>query len=213
MSALSSDPSVVKRRRTGPVRERKKANNRAALLRAAAQVFSEMGHGAASVRDIIRRTELASGTFYNYFPDKDAIFRAVIEDAVAELRTRERELRQHATTMEAFIENYFRAYFEFIAENPERAALLRRNAGTIRTLLSGPAVLMLYEELLHDIRAAINAGILPPVSSTYLATAMSGIAFEMSLTMASREPVDAEEATSFASRLVIGGLRGLTRPL
>ena len=51
-------------------REATKAANRAAILAAARVVFADIGFGAASVRDIIRRTDLATGTFYNYFPDK-----------------------------------------------------------------------------------------------------------------------------------------------
>jgi len=52
-------------------RERTKASNRAAILEAARDVFAELGYDAATVRDIVRRTDLASGTFYNYFPDKE----------------------------------------------------------------------------------------------------------------------------------------------
>ena len=44
-----------------------------------------MGYGAASVRDIVRRTDLASGTFYNYFKDKDEIFEAVVGELTGEL--------------------------------------------------------------------------------------------------------------------------------
>ena len=47
-------------------REQTKAANRAAILEAALEVFGELGYDAASVRDVIRRTDLASGTFYNY---------------------------------------------------------------------------------------------------------------------------------------------------
>ena len=65
-------------------RERTKAANRAALVDAARAAFGTLGYEAAGVRDIVRRTDLASGTFYNYFPDKDAVFRAVVEEAGAE---------------------------------------------------------------------------------------------------------------------------------
>ena len=57
-------------------------------------VFAEEGYGAVGVRDIIRRTDLASGTFYNYFPDKEAIFRALVEDTGAEARRRVRAARR-----------------------------------------------------------------------------------------------------------------------
>ena len=60
----------------------------AALLKAARSVFSEIGFGAAGVRDIVRRTDLASGTFYNYFKDKEEIFEAVVGEMTAELLRR-----------------------------------------------------------------------------------------------------------------------------
>jgi AcrR family transcriptional regulator len=72
----------------GGRREQTKAHNRAAILAAAREVFAQLGYDAAGVRDVIRRTDLASGTFYNYFPDKEAVFRAVIDDSAQEVRRR-----------------------------------------------------------------------------------------------------------------------------
>src|SRR3989337_1352630 len=69
-------------------REQKKAGKRTALPKAARAVFAEMGYGAASVRDIVRRTDLASGTFYNYFKDKDEIFEAVAGELTGEILKR-----------------------------------------------------------------------------------------------------------------------------
>ena len=77
-------------------RERNKAANRAAILQAGREVFVEIGFGAANVRDIIRRTDLAAGTFYNYFPDKESVFRALVEESAEEIRVRAREARRRA---------------------------------------------------------------------------------------------------------------------
>ena len=77
-------------------REQTKANNRAAIMQAARQVFSELGYDAATVRDVIRRTELASGTFYNYFPDKESVLRALMDDSWGEMRARVAEARRRA---------------------------------------------------------------------------------------------------------------------
>ena len=73
-------------------RERTKAQNRAAIIVAAREVFAELGYDAAGVRDVIRRTDLASGTFYNYFEDKEAVFRAVVDESAQEIRRRLRRL-------------------------------------------------------------------------------------------------------------------------
>src|SRR5499427_6320090 len=86
-------------------REQNKAENRTALLKAARAVFAEMGYGAAGVRDIVRRTDLASGTFYNYFKDKDEIFEAVVAELSIELLRRQRQGmgRTRARTPEEFL--------------------------------------------------------------------------------------------------------------
>ena len=65
-------------------REQTKQANRAALLQAGLETFAELGYGAASVRDVVRRSGLAAGTFYNYFPDKEAVFRAVLAEIATE---------------------------------------------------------------------------------------------------------------------------------
>src|ERR1051325_9333576 len=69
------------RRASDGKRERNKAQNRAEILDAAREVFTELGYDAATVRDIIRKTRLASGTFYNYFPDKESVFRALLQES------------------------------------------------------------------------------------------------------------------------------------
>ena len=113
-------------------REVTKAQNRAAILDAAREVFAELGYDAAGVRDIIRRTELASGTFYNYFPDKEAVFRAVVDESAQEVRRRLREARAGATTLEQFVGDAYLAWFRFLVEDRLMFELMHRNTGAIR---------------------------------------------------------------------------------
>ena len=190
-------------------RERTKAANRAAILAAAREVFAEEGYGAASVRDIVRRTDLASGTFYNYFPDKDAIFVALIAEAGEEARRRVREARRSARTASDFVEGGYRAFFEFIVEDPERFAFMRRNLDTMSNRF-GEAVLPAgTEELAEDLRAAIDAGHLPPVDVEYCAHAMIAVGLELGARLAERCPPDVEGATRFATALFLGALERL----
>jgi AcrR family transcriptional regulator len=194
-------------------RERTKAANRAAILEAASEVFGEVGYGAASVRDIIRRTDLASGTFYNYFPDKESIFRAIVEDTGAEARRRVQAARRQATSARGFIEDSYRAYFEFIVEDPATHALMARNSGTIRAFFDeGPAPLA-GGELVEDLRAAIAAGYVPDaIDVEYTANAMVALGVELGARMIERDPPDVEGATRFATELFLGGLERLSLP-
>jgi AcrR family transcriptional regulator len=202
--------TVDQRERSGR-REQNKAENRTALLKAARAVFAEMGYGAASVRDIVRRTDLASGTFYNYFKDKDEIFEAVVGELTGELLKRHNNGRAKATTAEAFFHAHYAVYFEFIVEDAELLALARKNFTAIRTLLDKPDVRALARALNDDIRAAIAAGVLPNVDTGFLSAAMSGVAFEISVAMVSRDPADPATAAEFATRLMMGGLERLPR--
>jgi AcrR family transcriptional regulator len=192
-------------------REQNKAENRAALLKAARAVFAEMGHGAAGVRDIVRRTDLASGTFYNYFKDKEEIFEAVVGELTGELLRRHRAGRARASTAEEFLRQHFAVYFNFLVEDPELLELARKSLNAVRTLLDKPDVRALAAALNDDLRAAIARGVLPNVDVSYLGASMAGVAFEVSMVMVARDPVDPAGASEFAAKLVLGGLDKLPR--
>jgi hypothetical protein len=89
--------------------------------------------------------------------------------------------------------------------------MARKNFTAIRTLLDKPDVRALALALNDDIRAAIASGLLPKVDVSYLAAAMGGIAFEVSVIMVARDPVNPVAAVEFATRLMMGGLDGLPR--
>src|SRR6187549_474888 len=144
-------------------REQNKAENRAALLKAARTVFAEMGYGAAGVRDIVRRTDLASGTFYNYFKDKDEIFEAVVREMSVELMRRHRGGRARATTAEEFFRSHISTYLHFVFNDPEILAFGRANVAPIRAMIEKPDLQANARQLLDDIGAAMERGVLPKV--------------------------------------------------
>jgi AcrR family transcriptional regulator len=59
---------------------------RGLLLRAAARIFSERGFHAAKVSEITAEAGVAQGTFYLYFPSKEAIFVELMRDFAGDLR-------------------------------------------------------------------------------------------------------------------------------
>jgi AcrR family transcriptional regulator len=163
-----------------------------------------MGYGAASVRDIVRATDLATGTFYNYFPDKETVLRALVDEIAVEARARVRAARTAATTVEGFVADGFRAYFEFLVEDPETVALMRRNAGTIRTMFDEPALGAGIEELRADLEAAVAAGRIPHHDADLMAAAMVGAGVEVGLRMVEREPLDVGRAVTLVTNVFLG---------
>jgi AcrR family transcriptional regulator len=65
--------------------ERKRARNRDALVAAARDLFVRLGFEATTIAAIAEAADLGFGTFYRYFPDKEAILAAIIEAARAEI--------------------------------------------------------------------------------------------------------------------------------
>ena len=54
-------------------RERKKLETRQGLLEAALALFRENGYDETTVEEITERADVAKGTFFNYFPSKEAL--------------------------------------------------------------------------------------------------------------------------------------------
>ena len=188
-------------------RAQTKAHNRRAILDAAQEIFTEIGYGAASIRDVVRRSGLAAGTFYNYFPDKESVFQAVLEEHTTELRRRLREARARARDPETVVREGFHTYFSFIVEDLPLFEMLRRNAGTVRELFDTPAVELGIAELREDLAAQ---GVLPAgLDLDALAAAMGGVAFELGIRLSEQDPPDVERMARFASELFLGGMERL----
>jgi AcrR family transcriptional regulator len=187
-------------------REQTKQRNREAILQAAAEAFLAMGYEACSVRDIVRRTELATGTFYNYFPDKESVFRALIDEHAGRIAGVVREYRRRAEDGESFIRLGFSAYFGELARHPVSFELARRNETVIGHLYDVPMVELAMGQLLADTRAAMERGWLPAVDAEYLAGSFMGVAHEVGRVMTGRRPMDPEGAAAFATGLFLGGL-------
>ena len=72
-------------RADGGLRERSKARRRAAIIRAALELFAEHGYEATTIADIAARAEVAPRTVAMYFPSKQDIAMARFSQSVDEL--------------------------------------------------------------------------------------------------------------------------------
>jgi AcrR family transcriptional regulator len=190
-------------------RERTKIQNRTLILDAARQVFAELGYGATTVRDIIRATPLASGTFYNYFKSKEEVYQAIRADLALQIRPRLHEARVNAKTVEEFISATFHTFFEFVAKDEVSVRNIRHTADVTRVRMDTPEVVAGFEELRVDIEKAIAAGLFPPIDADFLMAAFVGVAFEVAERMGEREPRDPVAAAAFATALFVGGIKAL----
>jgi AcrR family transcriptional regulator len=191
-------------------RERAKVANRDAILASADRVFAQLGFEATTVRDIIRGTDLAAGTFYNYFKSKEEIFAALSDDRAARFLPVLKTARLQASSLEMYLQSAFHAYFSFLAyefRGGDRAIVERRPYVRPDT----PGIQAAYDEVRHGITEAIRRGLAPPVDAGFLTGACIGIAEHIGETMLIRKPVDIEAATKFALSFILKGVNGAPR--
>jgi AcrR family transcriptional regulator len=197
------------RRKPRGKREETKAQNRTAILDAARRVFSELGYAAATVRDIIRATPLASGTFYNYFKSKEEVFQAIHDETALKIRPLLREGRARAETVEQFIAGTYRTLFDYVVTERAGLAGARGPGEVLRVRMDTPEIIAGFEELREDIERGIARGFFPSLDANFLMAAMVGVAYEVAQEMLRREPPNTKLAADFATTLFMNGIAGL----
>jgi len=195
---------------TAGKREQTKAQNRQAILVAAREVFGELGYEQATVRDIIRRTGLAAGTFYNYYRSKEEVFAALADDGARRFAPMLKALRaQSAGDFESFVRAAIEAYFEFMAAE-HSTWIAQRPAGEphLHVHAETPEMSAVFAEVRDAIVEALAGR---PGDPDYMACACIAVAREVGEKMLERRPIDTQAAADFAVAMVLDGIRGLPR--
>jgi len=195
---------------SGGKRARSKAANRKAILDAARGVFARIGYDATTVRDIIRETELAAGTFYNYFKSKEEVFEAISDDSVRRFRPLLSRVREQSDTFHDYIRGAYQAYFQFLSDENDQA--IQQGAPHIALIgvrVDTPEMQTIFEEIRADCESALESEYTLSFDSEYLAAAAIGIAREIGDHMLQRRPIDVEYATNFSTAMLLSGVTGM----
>ena len=200
----------TKQGRSDGRRAQAKAANREAILEAARSVFLRMGVEAATVRDIIRETDLAAGTFYNYFKSKEEVVKALAELSTARFRPFLAEVRASANDLESYIRAAYRAYFTFLLEESAQGASHLPLKGMRNDTPEMDAVVTEVRNALETYFGEAGSS---GIDTEYMTAAAVGIALEVGDLMLRRTPVDVNGATCFASELFLNGVAGTSHCL
>jgi AcrR family transcriptional regulator len=119
---------AVREKRVGKQSASVMEQTKQAILRAALQVFADRGYESVSLRDIAEHADVAHGVIRHHFGSKDAVWRAVVDIAVAEyyaaltplLNTVSVEQTDASLTLQAVV----RTYITVSARYPEVIRLI-----------------------------------------------------------------------------------------
>jgi AcrR family transcriptional regulator len=198
---------------TAGKREQTKQQNRRAILDAARQVFGDLGYEAATVRDIIRRTNLSVGAFYNYYRSKEEVYEALSDDGARRFRPILRAQHDAATDFTSYVRGAITAYFNFLVEDEAawQSGAVAADQRHPHVRSETPEMKAVFEEVRSSLADVLERREGLKVDTEYMAAACIAIAREIGDRMLERRPIDVEAAVEFAVRMILGGLPALPR--
>jgi TetR/AcrR family transcriptional regulator len=100
-----------------PRREREKLRHRQEILTAALSLFSEKGYHSVSMHEIAKKAEFAIGTLYNFFENKEDLYKAlVLEQSDMFERALTKGIEDPGDEVEK-LKNYIRSKSEWLRSN------------------------------------------------------------------------------------------------
>jgi AcrR family transcriptional regulator len=135
--------------------EERSERSRGQILDAALKLFSHHGYGATSVRDIAEAAAVSKGNVYHHFPDKESIFRALLDRYFEAMSTPEFPFNQALAsgTFPENLENMGRAARETVRTYRDYVALIYVDV----VEFDGTHVRKFYEDMAHRFEAFMKA--------------------------------------------------------
>ena len=106
------------------------------ILDSALELFREKGFEPATMRDIARKAEVATGAAYYYYPSKDAIVADFYQRSCAEMQPQIEAALQHAKGLEKRLHELIAVKLAYFAPNRGVLRSLLRNGADPRHPLS-----------------------------------------------------------------------------
>ena len=187
--------------------ENNKRRNEEAILDAAIHLFATKGLDDTAISDIVAKSKLARGTFYNYFESKEEVWTVIVGQIIEKIDSTLIRDRKNAKTLQEFIFNSFYGYVK-IFQNPVYFDLIIRNQPTFRkTIFSTDSITSIYKNLEKDLIESSHFEGLRPNQYKLTGYAMVGAGIELLLQSGDRlEESVIEELSTYFTELFIGGL-------
>jgi TetR/AcrR family transcriptional repressor of mexJK operon len=188
------------------------------LLAAAARCFADRGYDRTSVAGICAGCGVGKGVFYWYFPSKEALFDAVLDDAVTSLRKAQRKAIEDEDDPVTRIVRGIRATLEHLADDDVSFRLFEFAAvDTTFAAAYRAGVEIAVEDTARHLKEAMAAGLIPDGDPYLLGRGITTITMDFSRrflapgwadmpTDAARRSAAVEEVVDAAVRFCLHGI-------
>ncbi|NGO10070.1 TetR/AcrR family transcriptional regulator [Streptomyces sp. HC44] len=178
--------------------ERRRAETRQALVRAARQILAETGDTGASIQAIAERADVGFGTFYNHFESKAELFDAAVVDALEEFGQAIDERLQGTDDPAERVAAGLRLSLRMVDSHPELMRVLRhRGLGHLHSDRG------LAPRALRDLERGVTEGRFVAVDPTVALSALGGSLLSLVELRFARPELDADEAAANMAEMIL----------
>ncbi|KUM75308.1 TetR/AcrR family transcriptional regulator [Streptomyces curacoi] len=178
--------------------ERRRAETRLALVRAARQILAETGDTSASIQVIAERADVGFGSFYNHFESKAELFDAAVQDALEEFGQTFDERLGGIDDPAELVAAGFRLSARMADSHPELMQVLRhRGLGHIHSD-SG-----LAPRALRDLEIGVASGRFAIADPVAALTALGGSLLALLELRFARPELDGDEAAANLAEMLL----------
>ncbi|MCL8009947.1 TetR/AcrR family transcriptional regulator [Streptomyces sp. AS02] len=178
--------------------ERRRAETRRALVRAARQILAESGDTSASIQAIAERADVGFGSFYNHFDSKVELFEAAVADALEEFGQAFDERLTGIDDPAELLAAGFRLSARMAESHPELMQVLRRRGlGHIHSDNG------LARRALRDLQVGVASGRFTTLDPAVALSALGGTLLSLVELRFARPEVDGDEAAVNLAEMVL----------
>jgi AcrR family transcriptional regulator len=185
--------------------QRRKEKTKHELLAAARKVLAEKGYHNAKIIDIAAAADIGVGTFYLYYPTKDALFLELIEETARALKE---DIEAARSTVESAVEKLRaanRAFFHFAQKNRDLLKIIFGHGNTFNELLR-----QVYAMFVADAADRVTEGVsrteFRPLPPYVVANALVGMAAQVVSWWIEQEEPSAEAMAETMTDFILHGL-------
>jgi AcrR family transcriptional regulator len=133
--------------------QRRREQTARQLLEAARSVLAAKGYYGTKIVDIARAAQVGVGTFYLYYPTKEALFLELVEDAVARLKSELDVVRETVTDPIEQSRTRTFTFFRFAQENRELFRIVFGHGASFHDV-----VRRCQERFIRDMHESLDVG-------------------------------------------------------
>ena len=137
-------------------REFHKQKVRERILQESLILFTDNGFEKTTVSDIVENCDIARGTFYNYFPDMNTLFDALINELNQKIVESIQHTRKTTSNLYDYLYGTFKSYFDLISSNQMIQFHIVNQAQIRKSSYQSDLLKVIVKNLNRDLKSDLN---------------------------------------------------------